>query len=351
MRTILTVLLAFAAGVLLMLLLSGHAALPVIANQPVPASSTPASSSNSVLDETSSASANADNGDDWPNASPTPEQVLYAQPRMIRDALAKLTPRVAGKPNLYLLAFAGDGGEDVFRNEAEYAAQLFGQRFGATAHSLVLENNPTSLATHPLASWSNLEAALDGLGKVMRPDQDILLLYVTSHGSEDHTLLVDMDPLPLDQLGAPDLAGILAKHSFKWKVVVVNACYSGGFVPPLRGPGTLVLTAARADRSSFGCGSDSDITYFGKAWLVDALNRTPDFIDAFKQASGEISRWEQKDKLTPSEPQIDIGSGIENQLALWRKGFTPGPAVAFKPAMPVPATSSAITQPATQTPQ
>src|SRR3546814_15391096 len=84
---------------------------------------------------------------------------------MLRDALARLTPRVAGRPNLYLLAFAGDGGEDVFRNEAEYAAQLFGSRFGPTAHSLVLENNPATLTTHPLASWRNLEPALDGLQK------------------------------------------------------------------------------------------------------------------------------------------------------------------------------------------
>jgi hypothetical protein len=341
MRTILTVLLAFAAGVLTMLLLPGRAGLPSIASQPT--SSAPASSGSSVPNEAST-EAPANSGDDWPNAGPTPEQVLYAQPRMIRDALAQLTPRVAGKPNLYLLAFAGDSSEDVFRNEAEYAAQLFGKRFGATAHSLVLENNPASLSSHPLASWSNLDAALEGLGKVMQPDQDILLLYVTSHGSEDHTLLVDMDPLPLDQLGANDLAGILASHKFKWKVLVVNACYSGGFVPPLRGPGTLVLTAARADRSSFGCGSDSDITYFGKAWLLDALNRTPDFIDAFKQASGEISQWEQKDKLTSSEPQIDMGSGIAEQLALWRKGFTPGPKVAFKPAAPASASSSAVTQ-------
>ena len=344
MRTILTVLLAFAAGVLLMPLLSGHAAPPLIANQLAPSLAPATTSTSSAPSEASSTEANADNGDDWPNAGPTPEQALYAQPRMIRDAVAQLSPRVAGKPNLYLLAFAGDGGEDVFRNEAEYAAQLFGKRFGAATHSLVLENNPASLATHPLASWSNLEAALNGLDKVMRPDQDILLLYITSHGSEDHTLLVDMDPLPLDQIGAPDLAGILAKHPFKWKVIVVNACYSGGFVPPLRGPGTLVLTAARADRSSFGCGSDSDITYFGKAWLVNALNRTPDFIDAFKHASGEISQWEQHGKLTASDPQIDIGSGIANQLALWRKGFTPGSAVAFKPAVPAPASTTAITQ-------
>ena len=270
--------------------------------------------------------------DAWPASAPSPEQVLYAQPQMLRDALARLTPRVEGKPNLYLLAFAGDGGEDVFRNEAEYAAHLFGSRFGPTVHSLVLENNPATLTTRPLASWSNLEAALDGLQQAMRTDQDVLLLYVASHGSEDHTLLVDMDPLPLDQIGAQDLADILAARHFKWKVVVVNACYSGGFVPPLRGPGTLVLTAARSDRSSFGCGSDSDITYFGKAWLVDALNHTDNFVDAFRQARSDIATWEKQDELTPSEPQIDVGSGIAAQLAAWRKHVVPGPAVPFKPA-------------------
>jgi hypothetical protein len=259
---------------------------------------------------------------------------------MVRKALAKLSPRVPDKTNLYLLAFAGDGGEDVFRNEAEYAAQLFTRRFGPTAHALVLENNPTTLQTHPLASWSNLEDALDQLATVMKPEQDILVLYMTSHGDEDHNLLVDMDPLPLDQIGAPDLAGILKKRSFKWKVVVVNACYSGGFVPDLRGPGTLVLTAARTDRSSFGCGSDSDITYFGKAWLVDALNKTDNFVDAFQFAKRDIATWEKQDKLTPSEPQIDIGAGIAQQLAAWRKEVTPGPAVPFAPP-PASASSSA----------
>ena len=343
MRTVLTILLAFAAGILLMLWLpdrphTTHLAAPAVASLPAVAASAPPQASSEVTD------GNAQADDDWPSAGPTPEQVMYAQPRMMRSALSQLTPRVPGKPNLYLLAFAGDGGEDVFRNEAEYAAQMFTRRFGATAHALVLENNPATLATHPLADWSNLDAALAGLDKIMQPDQDILLLYVTSHGSEDHTLLVDMDPLPLDQIGAQDLAGILSMHRFKWKVLVVNACYSGGFVPPLRGPGTLVLTAARSDRSSFGCGSESDITYFGHAWLVDALNRTDNFVDAFMQARGEIAQWEKRDKLTPSEPQIDIGSGIEDQLARWRNGITRiGPAVPFRPV--APATSGTTSAP------
>jgi Peptidase C13 family len=344
MRSVLTILLAFAAGVLLMLWLPRHPSVPAVSAHAVSATTGTLAPTNSAPADSASTDSDTTSGDDWPSAGPSPEQVLYSQPRMVREALAKLAPRVAGKPNLYLVTFAGDGGEDVFRNEAEYASQLFAGRFGATAHTVVLENNPDSLATHPLASWSNLEDTLDGLGKVMQPDQDILMLYVTSHGDQDHNLLVDIDPLPLDQIGATDLRGILAKHPFKWKVVVVNACYSGGFVPPLHGPGTLVLTAARTDRSSFGCGSDSDITYFGRAWLVDALNQTPDFVAAFKQASGEIKQWEQRDKLTASEPQIDIGPGITEQLALWRKGFTAGPAVAFKAAAPAPASTAAATR-------
>ncbi|RDI98280.1 peptidase C13 [Dyella solisilvae] len=341
MRIALTALLAFAAGVLLMLGIAHHApqAAAPLANsgQARPAPATSATAPSTGTDEDTTAS------DNWPDQAPSPEQVIYAQRGMVRKALAGLGPRVAGQPNLYVLAFGADGGEDVFRNEAEYTAKLFPARFGASSHVMVLENNPATLEQHPLATWSNLEEALDGLADVMKPDQDILLLYLTTHGDEDHNLLVDMDPLPLDQIGATDLADILNKRPFKWKVVVVNACYSGGFVPELRGEGTLVITAARTDRSSFGCGSDSDITYFGRAWLVDGLNRTPDFIEAYRQASGEIAQWEQKDKLTASEPQIDVGAGIAAQLAQWRQHVTPGPAVAFKPAVATNKSTHALT--------
>lgn len=326
MRNALITLLGFVAGVLLTLAWPGQLiSLPHSdPSTPVAATSVAATGEMTV----------ANVGRRWPSTAPTPEQILYGQPRMMHDALANLGPRVAGKPNLYLLTFAGDGGEDVFRNEAEYAARLFKQRFGTSVHSLVLANNPATLTIHPLASWSNLETALAGIHQAMQPEQDILLVYVSTHGSEDHELLVDMDPLPLDQINATDLADILALHPFKWKVVVVNACYSGGFVPPLRGAGTLVLTAARSDRSSFGCGSDSDITYFGKAWLVDALNHTDNFVDAFEQARHNITAWETQDDLTPSEPQIDIGSGIQHQLTLWRQGIPPGPTVPFVPTAP-----------------
>ena len=330
-RTAIQIVTAFAAGVLLtagVLLHSGHSWIRIVPTPAAPA----APSSSAAPAAPDQAAVDVDMADGWPDDAPTPEQVFTAQPEAMRHAIGALAPRTPGKTNVYAVAFGGDGSEDVFRNEAEYLDALMTTRFASPGHTLVLENNPATLAKRPLASWTNLEAALDGIARVMDPDQDVLLLYLATHGGKDHSLLVDMDPIPLDQLDPDGLADILAKRPFRWKVVVVNACYSGGYVPKLRGSGTLVLTSARTDRTSFGCGADSDITYFGRAWLADGLNATPDFVEAFGKARAEIAGWEKRDALEPSEPQIDIGEGIQGKLEAWRKTAPTGPAVPFQPA-------------------
>ena len=64
---------------------------------------------------------------------------------------------------------------------------------------------------------------------------------------------------------------------------------------------------------------------------------------AFQQARSEIAGWEKRDGLTPSQPQIVIGSGITGQLARWRKGFSDGPALPFAAAAPAAGSSAAVT--------
>jgi hypothetical protein len=132
--------------------------------------------------------------------------------------------------------------------------------------------------------------------------------------------------VPDDVRRAFDEAGI--RH----RVIVVSACYSGGFIPALEDGHTLVIAAARADRSSFGCGSDADITWFGRAFLVDALNHTDDFVAAFAQARTEVEAWEREQKREPSYPQMVSTPAIERQLASWRRGMRSGLPVPFRPA-------------------
>lgn len=283
------------------------------------------------------ADGNAPDDDAAPAETPAfdAEKLMYDQPALLEAALAKLKPQTPGKVDLYVVAFAGDAQEDVFRNEAEYVGQLFSERFDAAGHVLVLENNAATTATHPLANWTNLQRALDAVAKKMDPAEDVLLLYLTSHGSEDHQLLVDLEPLPLNQIGPVDLADALkTEPRIRWKVVVVNACYSGGFVDAVRDDSTMVIASARADRTSFGCGADSDVTYFGKAFLVDALNETASIREAFDRARQSVAEWEAKDGEERSEPQIATSAAIEAKLATWQRGLTPGAAVPFVPASP-----------------
>ncbi|MGB0135002.1 C13 family peptidase [Dokdonella sp.] len=267
-----------------------------------------------------------------------PEAVIYAQPRLLQSAIDSLTPRQPGKPNLFVVAFAGDGGEDVFRNEVEFVEQLFSQRFDASGHVLVLENNPATVETRPLATLTNLRLALTAIAERMDPAEDILMLYLTSHGSREHDLYVSMDPLPLNQISPEALAETLeTEPSMRWKVMIVNACYSGGFIDALRDDSTMVITAARSDRTSFGCGTESEITYFGKAFLAEALNETRSLREAFDLAKAKVDAWEERDQEEKrSEPQIASSRSIESKLDSWRKTLPEAATVEFTPAASIP---------------
>ena len=264
-----------------------------------------------------------------------PEALLGMQPALVAGRVEGLAAQVPGQVDLYAVGFAGDGTEGVFRNEVEYLTPLLGQRFGAGGRVLPLVNHAGSAVTTPIASLTNLRAALAGIGRKMDRDEDVLLLFLTSHGSPEHELAVALPPLPLRQIEPKDLKDALDASGIRWRVVVVSACFAGGFIKELRTPETLVITAARADRTSFGCGADSQITYFGRAFLTEGLNQTADFREAYAIAARRVGEWEKADDEVPSLPQLWAGDRIEAKLAQWRAGFVPGAPVPFRAVVPV----------------
>lgn len=265
------------------------------------------------------------------------EALIYRQPQMLAEALERVPAGVPGQVDAYFLAFGGDADEDVFRNEVEYAQALFEQRYRLQGRSLLLLNNPDTTADTPLASYSNLRIALAGLAEKMNLDEDLLILFMTSHGSEEHQFSVRLVPLPLDWIRPQDLRAALDAAGILWRVQIISACYSGGFVENLSGPTSLVITAARADRPSFGCGGGSEITYFGRAFLADALNQTLSLPQAFDIAREKVIERELARGYAPSHPQMDMGALMAPRLQQWLRGVEPGPTLAFVPAVPVAA--------------
>jgi hypothetical protein len=242
------------------------------------------------------------------------EVLFYDQPARIAAAVERVRPSVRGRTSVYFLGFAGDGDPAVFRREAQFASEVFGRRYGSEGRSLLLINNVEDRDSYPLASVSGLSQALKLLATRMDPDNDVLVLFLTSHGSEDG-LEVQNGSLPLAQLAPADLHEALETAGIRWPLIVVSACYAGVFLDELKGDTTAIVTAADAAHSSFGCEEDRDLTWFGEAFLKDALPDSATLVDAFHKASALIVQREDAGHQTHSNPQLYVGDSMKRKLA------------------------------------
>ncbi|MCX7152240.1 MAG: peptidase [Proteobacteria bacterium] len=252
--------------------------------------------------------------EDGGTASITQEQLFHAQTPLLIAQLDALEPERPGVTDFYFLGMAPFATQDVFGRELAMVDELLGERFDAAGRNILLSNNPGTLGELPIATVTHLRLALARIATVMNPDEDVLFLNITTHGSEGGELAFELPPLQLAQLTPAALSRILAESGIKWKALVISACYSGGFVEPLKDDNTLIITAAAADRQSFGCSNDEEFTYFGRAYFNEALRRSLSFIDAFDIAKAGIAARERAEKLEPSNPQIFVGAAMREKL-------------------------------------
>jgi hypothetical protein len=107
---------------------------------------------------------------------------------------------------------------------------------------------------------------------------------------------------------------VLDNAHIKNRVVIVSACYAGIFVPPLANDNTIVLAAADAQHTSFGCAPERDWTYFGDAFFRQSVRPGWDFQHAFDNARVLIHGWEMMDRAVPSNPQAHFGPALVARL-------------------------------------
>jgi hypothetical protein len=243
------------------------------------------------------------------------EAILFGQAGRIDEALSAVGQDTSPKPKAYFLGFAGVGDEKVFAQEVGLASRVLGERYDIAARKLSLINDQRDLEGAPLATVSGLKYALRGLGSRMNRDRDVLFLSISSHGADDPAIIVSNSQLPLQDLTDDDLADALRESGIKWRVIIISACYAGGFIDQLRDPQTIVITAAAADRTSFGCSNDRDLTYFGEAFYRDALPGARSLRDAFDTAKAAIAARERREHVDASNPQAYFGKAMEERLA------------------------------------
>ncbi|QCK86259.1 hypothetical protein E8L99_11095 [Phreatobacter aquaticus] len=240
-------------------------------------------------------------------------QAKLAQPALMTAALDGLAPVDPSAPNVFVLGIAGWARQNVFLNEAEQAVAALAVRLRATGRTMTLINNPGTSASRPIASIQNLAQALQGIARRMDTERDVLVLAMTSHGNRDGFAL-EFGALVYETLSPESLKTALDEAGIRNRILIVSSCYSGTFVPVLADENTMIMTASSAERNSFGCSDTRSLTYFGEALLENGLRQSDSLIGAFTVARRLVGEWEAEQKLTPSQPQIHVGSRLRTRL-------------------------------------
>ncbi|MGA3400871.1 MAG: C13 family peptidase [Acetobacteraceae bacterium] len=213
-------------------------------------------------------------------------------------------------PAVRAVLVAGDGSLRVFDNGVAGMAAWLRDTSGPEAGQVTqLSASPTVIARQQVgpASWHHVMQAIEGLRPA--PGQ-ACFVFITSHGIPGEGVALSYDdsvlrPAALDRALANGCGDAPT-------VAIVSACYSGSFArPPMARPNRIVLTAARADRPSFGCGADETYTFFDEC-LLHSLDRGSRWREVFAATRSCVEQREAREDEVPSRPQGWFGAAVAN---------------------------------------
>ena len=252
------------------------------------------------------------------------EQQLFLTQAMIERQSATLParsrallPQRPGVADVYTLVFAPYEGQEVFRRESAMVADVMGRRYDAAGRGLQLINHRDTMGELPWATPLNLRRAISALAARMDRDEDLLFVYLTSHGARDGELAAEFWPMAVDPVRPEQLRAWLDEAGIRHRVIAISACYSGNWIGPLSNDDTLVMTAADAEHTSYGCGTRSELTFFGRAMFDEQIRKhTLDFAQAHAAARKVIAEREKEAGKDDgySNPQIKVGARIAAYL-------------------------------------
>jgi hypothetical protein len=215
---------------------------------------------------------------------------------------------IGGPPRLvhyHAVLAAGDASIPNFDNAVLTLANRL-QRADAKTTILTSDGGLVNDWRWYATAWM-MDEALSGVGK-----WDGCLVFVTSHGNE-HGLVMGMDNAEGYYLTPARLAEILARNcGERPTVAIMSGCHTGTFLTALmKTENRIILTAARRDRTSFGCSADTSFTYFDEC-LLEAMGDAGTWAAIFERTKACVAKKEKAENFEPSLPQAFFGEAVKN---------------------------------------
>jgi hypothetical protein len=240
--------------------------------------------------------------------NPASEAVLAAQEFMMDRALDSLEDERPGVTDLYFVGFAPDARRPGFAADVDNAQRTMDERWNTNGRSVVLMNNPLTVAERPFASVTHLRKVLLEIGDVIDADEDVVMIYLTGSSGADHALTAVNPPLDLVALSPQGLKQLLDAADIRWRIVVVSTCQAGAWIDALKDDETMVIASSSGDVRGSDCSGGLRPTSFGDAFFGTAMRRNDDLAHAFEAARRDLAGRRS------AEPVMSIGPAIAEHL-------------------------------------
>ena len=217
--------------------------------------------------------------------------------------MAAAPPPAPTVAHWHVALVAGDTAQPVFDNAVK-AMGLWLTEHGVPAaeiHRLAASADGRDPAIEP----ATLNHVLDRIAGLHARPGDGCFVFLTSHGAEDRGFYLARNEEMLRPAALAQALDVGCGEAPT--VVVVSACYSGVFARGVMARANrIVLTAARADRPSFGCAADRTYTDYDSC-LLAALPHAPTWKSVFNETKACVRSREHQYGDTPSHPQASFG--------------------------------------------
>ena len=239
---------------------------------------------------------------------------FFDQHSKVAKAIDAVKPGTKGIVEAFVVV-AGIDADPVFGREASETAKVLQERFGAQSRTIIISaGNAAGKSAAAHGSPANLWAVLAGVASRMNREEDVLILYTTSHGGPKVGLVYKDGDNGFGMIAPNHMSKMLGGLGIRRKLVMISACYSGEFVPALLNDDSVIITAASATTTSFGCNPGNDWTFFGDALINNSMREALPLVATKNAAFRKISEWELSNGLTPSEPQYYAGANTATWL-------------------------------------
>jgi hypothetical protein len=198
--------------------------------------------------------------------------------------------------------------EPVFDRDVQLVKRAISDRYDSLTDSVTLSMTKGS------AKRSSADAEIARLAQDARDGDDLVVVFFSSHGIEGSLAVQPPGAAESYDWSAAEIRDFLAPLEADRQVVILQACHSGSLIPAMKHPNRIIIAAARADRSSFGCDATGDSTWFAKA-LTEELSAGGSWKQIFERTNARVLRYETDQGIPQSErsyPQFSVGAAMQD---------------------------------------